>query len=64
MAERKYRFVSIIMFTLRPDALSLNGSIMITHTHTPAFEYAFPTDLRQHPFSIDLLPNLGKPLCW
>jgi len=29
MAERKYRFVSNIMFILRPDALRLNGSVMI-----------------------------------
>ena len=33
MAERKYRFVSIIMFILRPDAPSLNGSVMINQSN-------------------------------
>ncbi len=29
--QKEVSFVSIIMFILRPDALSLNGSVMIIH---------------------------------
>ena len=32
--RKEVSFVSIIMFILHPDALSLNGSVMITHAHS------------------------------
>jgi len=43
MAERKYRFVSIIMFILCPDTLSLNGSVMINKSINQSGWYGMPS---------------------